>query len=84
MTKVSPTAIIPVIDTWFRMLEKFAVVRKDGLATLKKMTRKSSVAKGAMLRSWFLNQRPNPPRFGTATVSETDIKSPLIPDRRRP
>ena len=32
MTKVRPTAMMPVIETWFRMLEKLAVVRKDGLA----------------------------------------------------
>src|SRR3546814_18749759 len=41
LTKVSPTAIIAVIDTWFRMLKKFAVVRNEGLERPKKMMRKS-------------------------------------------
>ena len=57
------------------MLKKFAVVRNEGLAALKKTTRKSSVAKGAMLRSWLLNQSPKLRRCGAA-VSDTDIKSP--------
>ena len=74
ITKVRPTAMIAVIDTWFRMLKKFAVVRNEGLAALKKMTRKSSVAKGAMLRSWLLNQSPKRcAASGAATGSDTDI-----------
>ena len=67
ITKVSPTAMIPVIETWFRMLKKFAVVRNEGLAALKKITRQRSVAKGAMLRSWLLNQSPRLRRSGAAT-----------------
>src|SRR3546814_12747828 len=65
ITKVSPTAIIAVIDTWFRMLKKFAVVRNEGLERSQKMMRKSSVANGAMLRLWLLRQSSKPRRFGT-------------------
>ena len=68
--------MMPVIETWLRMLKKLAVVRNDGLATLKKMTRKRSVTKGAMFLSWFLNQRPALRFPGAATLSETDIKLP--------
>ena len=81
MTKVSPTAIMPVIETWFRMFWKFASVRKEGLAALKKITRKSSVAKGAMLRSWLLNHSPKLRRAGAAG-SDTDMNAP--PNPRRP
>src|SRR5262249_12123542 len=47
----SPAAIMPVMEIWVRMLAKLPRLRKDGLARLKKITRNSSVMKGAMLRS---------------------------------
>ncbi len=73
ITKVRPTAMIPVIDTWFRMFCRFAIVRNDGLATLKKMTRKSSVANGAMLRIWFLNQSRSRAAAGAVIGSDTGV-----------
>ncbi len=51
MTKVSPAAMIPVIEIWVRMLERLPTVAKEGLARLKKTTRTSRVMKGAILRS---------------------------------
>src|SRR5688572_14537228 len=72
MTKVRPTAIIAVIEIWFRMLKKFAVVKKEELDRLKKTTRKMSVANGAILRSWLLNQSAKGRRL-CAVVSDTDI-----------
>jgi len=54
------------------------VVGNEGLAAEKKITRKSSVAKGAMFLSWFLNQRERPPPRGAVVVSVTGvIKLPL-------
>ncbi len=50
MTKVSPTAMMPVTEIWVRMLARLSSVAKDGLARLKKTTSTSSVANGAMLR----------------------------------
>src|SRR5258708_1438890 len=57
---------MPVSDTCDMMLEKLRTVGKDGLATLKKMTRTSSVMSGAMLRNWPLTQAD---LLGAATVS---------------
>src|SRR5215470_5057663 len=50
MTKVRPTAIMPVTETWVRMLPTLPRVAKDGLATTKKLERRISVRNGAMLR----------------------------------
>src|ERR1700756_328309 len=50
MTKVSPTAMMPVTETWVRMLPTLSMVAKDGLAIAKKPERKISVRNGAMLR----------------------------------
>ena len=35
MTKVRPTAMMPVTETWVRMLARLSRVAKEGLATLK-------------------------------------------------
>ena len=51
MTKVRPTAMIAVTETCCRMFQMFPTLVKDGLAKEKNTIRKSSVRKGAMLRS---------------------------------
>ncbi len=50
ITKVRPTAMMPVTDTCVRMLPRLSMVAKDGLAIAKKPLRKISVRNGAMLR----------------------------------
>src|SRR4029077_14979486 len=50
ITKVRPTAMMPVTDTWVRILPTLSSVAKDGLAAAKKPLRKISVRNGAMLR----------------------------------
>src|SRR6516165_5070194 len=50
MTKVSPTAMMPVTETWVRMLPTLSMVAKEGLAIAKKADSKISVRNGAMLR----------------------------------
>src|SRR6266581_3783206 len=50
ITKVSPTAMMPVTETWVRMLPTLSSVAKEGLAAAKKPLRKISVRNGAMLR----------------------------------
>src|SRR5262249_11163059 len=52
MTKVSPTAMMPVTDTWVRMLPTLSRVAKEGLAAAKKPLRQIRVKNGAMLRIW--------------------------------
>src|ERR1700686_5403971 len=52
MTKVRPTAMMPVTETWVRMLPTLSSVAKEGLATAKKPLRQISVRKGAILRIW--------------------------------
>src|SRR5215472_3597513 len=52
MTKVSPTAMMPVTDTWVRMLPTLSSVAKEGLAAAKKPLRQIRVKNGAMLRIW--------------------------------
>ena len=59
MTKVRPTAMMPVTDTWVRMLPRLSSVVKEGLAKPKKATRQMSVRKGAMLRIWPRRHRPD-------------------------
>src|SRR5581483_5783820 len=50
MTKVRPTAMMPVTETWDRMLPTLSMVAKEGLATAKKAESRISVRKGAILR----------------------------------
>src|SRR5438445_1462663 len=52
MTKVRPTAMMPVTETWVRMLPTLSSVAKEGLAAAKKPLRQISVRNGAMLRIW--------------------------------
>src|SRR6266403_2441078 len=52
ITKVRPTAMMPVTETWVRMLPTLSSVAKEGLAAAKKPLRQISVRKGAMLRIW--------------------------------
>src|SRR5690242_18728147 len=50
ITKVSPTAMMPVIEMLVRMLPRLSTVTKDGLATAKNTTSAIRVTNGAMLR----------------------------------
>src|SRR5450631_371330 len=52
ITKVRPTAMMPVTETWVRMLPKLSSVAKEGLAAAKKPLRRIKVRNGAMLRIW--------------------------------
>ncbi len=67
ITKVSPTAMIPVTEIWVRMLARLSSVAKAELASVKKTTRQSSVANGAMLRIWL--RRKDVPRGGVAACA---------------
>src|SRR5215831_14953374 len=60
MTKVSPTAMMPVTETWVRMFPTLSRVAKEGLATAKNRDRKISVRKGAMLRIWERRKAASP------------------------
>src|SRR3954451_1015761 len=55
ITKVRPTAMTPVTDTWVRMLPRLSSVANEGLAAAKKPLRQISVKNGAMLRIWERN-----------------------------
>src|SRR3954471_5349906 len=50
ITKVRPTAMMPVTETWVRMLPTLSSVANEGLASAKNAVRKISVRNGAMLR----------------------------------
>src|SRR5216684_8114713 len=52
ITKVRPTAMMPVTETWVRMLPRLSSVAKEGLAAAKKALRHISVRNGATLRIW--------------------------------
>src|SRR5664279_3663147 len=52
ITKVRPTAPMPVADTWVRMLPTLSSVAKEGLAAAKNPLRQISVRNGAMFRIW--------------------------------
>src|SRR5258708_31539328 len=55
ITKVRPTAMMPVTETWVRMLPTLSSVANEGLATAKKPLRQMSVRNGAILRIWERN-----------------------------
>ena len=55
ITKVRPTAMMPVTETWVRMLPTLSSVANEGLAAAKKPLRQISVRNGAMLRIWERN-----------------------------
>src|SRR5215475_13279889 len=71
MTKVSPTAMMPVTETWVRILPTLSSVAKEGLAAAKKTERKISVRNGAILRIWERRNAAMPRglRSAAATVS---------------
>src|SRR6185295_8178382 len=52
ITKVRPTAMMPVTEICVRMLPRLSNVAKEGLAAAKKPNRQISVRNGAMLRIW--------------------------------
>src|ERR1700730_15951781 len=52
ITKVRPTAMMPVTETCVRILPTLSSVAKEGLAAAKKPVRQISVRNGAMLRIW--------------------------------
>src|SRR6185437_9817590 len=52
ITKVRPTAMMPVTETWVRMLPTLSSVAKEGLASAKNPVRKIRVRNGAILRIW--------------------------------
>src|SRR5262249_36797922 len=53
MTKVSPTAMTPVTETWVRILAALSSDTKERLATLKNTSRTIRVTNGAMMRNWL-------------------------------
>src|SRR5258705_4031085 len=78
ITKVRPTAMMPVTEIWVRMLPTLSSVAKEGLATAKKPVRQISVRNGAMLRIWERNIAailPGRFRFPVEAVT----LSPVIP-----
>src|SRR5579883_2270794 len=86
MTKVSPTAMMPVTETWVRMLPTLSMVAKEGLAIAKKADRKISVRNGAMLRIWERSNAANHldalrSPAGTAALSLLTISHSLRPLR---
>src|SRR5665213_257449 len=52
ITKVRPTAMMPVTETWVRILPTLSSVANDGLAMAKNPVRKIRARNGAMLRIW--------------------------------
>src|ERR1043166_342968 len=52
ITKVRPTAMMPVTEIWVRMLPRLSSVAKDGLAAAKKPNRQISARNGRMWRIW--------------------------------
>src|ERR1700730_3917717 len=55
ITKVRPTAMMPVTETWVRMLPTLSSVAKEGLAAAKKPLSRMRVRNGPMLRIWERN-----------------------------
>src|SRR3954468_14146331 len=76
MTKVSPTAMIAVIETCCRIFARLPQVAKDGLRPLNSATSTISVAKGARLRSWARSRNHSGSRAGRAVVTGVDMRSP--------
>src|SRR2546421_34696 len=93
MTKVRPTAMMPVTETWVRILPTLSSVAKEGLAAAKKPLKQISVRNGAMLRIW---ERNSPAilrgrfRFPADTVTPSPVttcasscrfQQPILADR---
>src|SRR4030095_7472487 len=53
ITKVRPTAMIPVTEIWVRMFAALSREANDRLVRLKKITSTIRVANGAMMRIWL-------------------------------
>src|SRR5690242_5487421 len=83
MTKVRPTPMMPVTDTWVRILPTLSSVAKEGLAKLKNAMRQMSVRKGAMLRIWPRSSAPTPVGrdLPFSSVSDAIISSSLASRR---
>src|ERR1700752_1534454 len=76
ITKVRPTAMMPVTEIWVRMLPKLSSVANEGLAAAKKPNRQTSVRNGAMLR--ICERSMTPIRRGRfASAAGTVTLSPL-------
>src|ERR1700726_4588081 len=75
ITKVRPTAMMPVTETWVRMLPKLSIVANEGLATAKKPLRQISVRNGATLRICERNHAAIL-RGGFRSAAETVTLSP--------
>src|SRR6478736_2648351 len=58
ITKVRPTAMIPVTEIWVRMLAALSSEANDRLVRLKKATSTIRVANGAMMRIWLRRKAP--------------------------
>src|SRR5690349_13123384 len=58
ITKVRPTAMIPVTEIWVRMLAALSSEAKDRLARLKNATSAIRVTNGAMMRIWLRRKAP--------------------------
>src|SRR5260370_33084168 len=83
ITKVSPTAMMPVTDTWVRMLPTLSSVAKEGLAAAKNPVRKMSVRKGAILRIWARKSAPIVGvGLGTSSIAEPFTLSSSVASRR--
>ena len=72
--------MMPVTETWVRMLPRLSSVAKEGLATAKKLNRQISVRNGAMLRIWERSMAPIPRGLlrsaGTVTLSPLAMSCP--------
>src|SRR4030088_274005 len=75
ITKVRPTAMMPVTETWVRILAKLSSVAKEGLAAAKKPLMQISVRNGAMLR--ICERSIWPTLRGRLPTPETVAPSPL-------
>src|SRR4051794_27333761 len=58
ITKVSPTAMIPVTEIWVRMFAALSSDANERLVRLKKATSTIRVANGAMTRIWLRRKGP--------------------------
>src|SRR6476469_2829608 len=75
ITKVRPTAMMPVTETWVRMLPTLSSVAKEGLAMAKNALRRISVRNGAMLRICARNSAAS---FRDGVRSAVDIVAPSL------
>src|SRR5206468_2403721 len=68
ITKVRPTAMIEVSETWARMFAKLPSVMNDGLASEKNRNSEINVIKGAMLRNWLRRKRAESNRLAAGVA----------------